>query len=318
MFRERRVNDVPRLLHECRSLPPHDSEYATPRFARVTNLEALREAIGGELGGSYLSRGSADSRVVASIAMPAEAGEGALAPVLRAGMVEPARRARLRGARLLVDAALASRIEGDWIHPHAAWAMASLLDLCEAVRDSATLGDGCNVHSTAVLMPGVTLGARVSVGPYAVIGEPGFGWAHGPDGQARAMPHLGGVTIEDDVFIGAHVTVHAGVLGPTRIGARTKIDAHVHVGHNSQIGSDCFIAAQSGLAGSVVLGRGVLVGGQAGFADHVHVGDGAKIGAKSGVIGDVPAGATFAGYPAMARVRWLRAIAASLRSGRRA
>jgi UDP-3-O-[3-hydroxymyristoyl] glucosamine N-acyltransferase len=68
-----------------------------------------------------------------------------------------------------------------------------------------------------------------------------------------------------------------------------------------------------GLAGSVVLGRGVLVGGQAGIADHVTVGNGARIAAKSGVIGDVPAGATYAGYPAVPRVRWLRAFARMLR-----
>ena len=63
------------------------------------------------------------------------------------------------------------------------------------------------------------------------------------------------------------------------------------------------------LRGLGALGRGVLVGGQAGFADHVTVGDGARIAAKSGVIGDVPAGAVVAGYPAVPRARWLRALA---------
>jgi UDP-3-O-[3-hydroxymyristoyl] glucosamine N-acyltransferase len=67
----------------------------------------------------------------------------------------------------------------------------------------------------------------------------------------------------------------------------------------------------------VTIGRGVLVGGQAGVADHVRVGDGARIAAKSGVIGDVPAGAIVAGYPAVARGRWLRAFAALYRGGLR-
>ncbi len=69
------------------------------------------------------------------------------------------------------------------------------------------------------------------------------------------------------------------------------------------------IAAQTGLAGSVVVGRGVLIGGQVGIADHLRIGDGARIAAKSGVIGDVPAGATYAGYPAVDRPRWLRGLA---------
>jgi len=60
----------------------------------------------------------------------------------------------------------------------------------------------------------------------------------------------------------------------------------------------------------------VLVGGQAGFADHVTVGDGARVAAKSGVIGDVPAGATVAGYPAVPRTRWLRALARLYRGKR--
>jgi UDP-3-O-[3-hydroxymyristoyl] glucosamine N-acyltransferase len=86
------------------------------------------------------------------------------------------------------------------------------------------------------------------------------------------------------------------------------------VGHNGDVGEGSFLAAQCGLAGSVTLGRGVLVGGQAGFADHVTVGDGARVAGKSGVIGDVPAGAVVAGYPAVPRARWLRALAWLYRS----
>jgi len=149
------------------------------------------------------------------------------------------------------------------------------------------------------------------------VGHPGFGWADAPDGTVRAVPQLGGVLLEDDVYIGPMCSVDAGTLSPTRIRRGAKLDAHVHVGHNGDVGEGVMIAAQSGLAGSVTLGRDVLVGGQAGFADHVTVGDGARIAAKSGVIGDVPPGAVVAGYPAVPRTRWLRALARLYRGTRR-
>ncbi len=80
-------------------------------------------------------------------------------------------------------------------------------------------------------------------------------------------------------------------------------------GTTQEIGAGALIAAQVGFAGSVILGARALVGGQAGFKDHVRIGDGARIAAKSGVIGDVPAGGVVAGFPAVSRMRWLRAMA---------
>jgi UDP-3-O-[3-hydroxymyristoyl] glucosamine N-acyltransferase len=77
------------------------------------------------------------------------------------------------------------------------------------------------------------------------------------------------------------------------------------------------VAAQSGFAGSVRIGAGVRVGGQAGIADHVTVGDGANVAAKAGVIGDIPSGATVAGYPAVSRARWLKGMARMLGAGRK-
>ena len=80
----------------------------------------------------------------------------------------------------------------------------------------------------------------------------------------------------------------------------------MHVGHNVAIGPDAALAAQVGIAGSCSVGAGVQIGGQAGIADHLQIGDGARLAAKAGVIGDVPSGATVAGYPALPRARWLR------------
>lgn len=243
---------------------------------------------------------------------------------------------------LLTNPELAGRLPSGrrWVHPHADWALAAVLELAAPTPEStpsrastavvepgavvaedvtlgafsfvasgARVGRGSVIGQSAVVLGGVSLGERVVVGASAVLGRPGFGWVTGPEGQLRRVPQLGGVVVEDDVEIGALCTVDAGTLGPTRIGRGTKLDAQVHVGHNVRIGPGCVVAAQVGFAGSVRLGAGVLVGGQAGFKDHVSVGDGARVAAKSGVIGDVPDQAVVAGFPAVPRARWLRAMA---------
>lgn len=241
------------------------------------------------------------------------AGAGELAPLLAARYIEDAPAALARGALLLVDEALAQREDvaalAGWFHPHAAWALAEILDTADTPSGTAVAGDGCMIAPSAVLMPRVRLGRRVCVEPGAVIGAVGFGWAAGPGGKVRAIPQLGGVIIEDDVHVGALTTIASGTLSPTIIRRGAKLDAQVHVAHNCEVGEDTIIAAQSGMAGSVTIGRGVLVGGQVGIADHLRVGDGARIAAKSGVIGDVAAGSTVAGYPAVERHRWLRGLA---------
>jgi UDP-3-O-[3-hydroxymyristoyl] glucosamine N-acyltransferase len=99
-------------------------------------------------------------------------------------------------------------------------------------------------------------------------------------------------------------------VGTTTIGAGTKLDNLVHVGHNVRIGARCLIMAQTGMAGAVVVGNDVAIAGQAGLADHLTVGDRARIAAQSGVIGDVAPGATVSGYPARDHRQVLRQAAA--------
>jgi UDP-3-O-[3-hydroxymyristoyl] glucosamine N-acyltransferase len=278
---------------------------------RPTRLADLVDAYGGAL--------TAPAGVVGHFSPVEGARAGDLAPLLGPRFVPMAAEAVARGAALLVDAKLCGdpRVArlGGWVHSHASWAMAKVLEeRADVAPCPPRIGRDGAIEEHVTLCDGVVLGDRVCIGPSCVVGGAGFGWATGPDGQTVRVPHRGGVVIEDDVVIGPLCTIDAGVLSPTIIRRGVHLDAHVHVAHNCIIGEGTFVAAQTGFAGSVRVGRGVLVGGQVGVADHVTIGDGARIAAKSGVIGDVPSGATVAGYPAVPRLRWLRGLARLYRS----
>lgn len=277
-----------------------------------------------------------ERRVIRGVApLSARAGDDDLVLVSSARALLGAELAR--DAVILVSAKLGHRAPPGqrWIHPNPWWVLSELLEdavpswagsqfadiapdawLAQSalVLPGASVGQGCRVEHNAVVHPGVHLGARVIVGAGAVLGRAGFGFAHGASGEVRRIPQLGGVLIEDDVEIGALCTIDSGTLGPTRVGAGSKLDAQVHIGHNARIGARCFMAAQVGLAGSVELGDDVWLGGQTGVADHVKIGRAARVAAKSGVISDIAEGAVVAGFPAVPRFRWLRRMAWLMRT----
>lgn len=160
------------------------------------------------------------------------------------------------------------------------------------------IGKDCLVYPHVVLREGSLLGDRVVVHAGAVIGSDGFGYLPGSAGL-RKIPQVGIVMIEDDVEIGAGACIDRATTGRTVIGAGTKIDNQVQIGHNVRIGRNCALSAQTGVSGSAVLGEGVVAGGQVGIGDHRRVGAGARLGGKAGVWRDVPDGAEVFGYPAL-------------------
>jgi UDP-3-O-[3-hydroxymyristoyl] glucosamine N-acyltransferase len=159
------------------------------------------------------------------------------------------------------------------------------------------LGDDVTLYANTVLYDGTVLGHRVIVHGNAVIGADGFGYRF-QNGRHVKVPQLGHVEIGDDVEIGACSTIDRGTFQATRIGAGTKIDNLVQVGHNCRVGRHNLFVSQIGVAGSSTTGDYVVIAGQAGIVDHVHIGDGAVIGAKAGVTKDVPAGQKMLGAPA--------------------
>lgn len=165
------------------------------------------------------------------------------------------------------------------------------------VGNNCRLGDDVVLHPNVVLYDGTVLGDRVIIHANASIGADGFGYRM-QQGRHVKVPQLGNVVIDDDVEIGAGTAIDRGTFGATRIGAGTKIDNLVQIGHNCQIGKHNAIAAQCGIAGSCTTGNYVFMGGQAGLSDHIHVGDGAMFGAKTGCSHDVAPGKRMFLYPA--------------------
>jgi len=174
--------------------------------------------------------------------------------------------------------------------------------------DGVVLGDDVLLHPHVVCYSGTVVGNRVTLHAGVRLGSDGFGYVPGRSGERpRKIPQIGRCIVGDDVEIGANTTIDRGSVDDTVIGAGTKVDNLVQVGHNVHIGERCIIAGQAGIAGSTHLDDDVFIGGQAGVSDHVRIGRGARILVQGGVIGDIGAGATVSGYPARSHRDVLRA-----------
>jgi UDP-3-O-[3-hydroxymyristoyl] glucosamine N-acyltransferase len=177
------------------------------------------------------------------------------------------------------------------------------------IYDDVQIGEGCELHAGAVLHPGSRLGRSCVVHSNAVIGSEGFGFVPTASGW-RKMPQTGQVVLEDGVEVGCGSAIDRPSVGETRIGAGSKLDNLVHIGHGVTTGQGCALAAQVGIAGGARLGNGVILAGQVGLANKAVMGDRSIASSKSGVHGEVAAGEVVSGYPAIPNRLWLRCSAA--------
>ena len=181
------------------------------------------------------------------------------------------------------------------------------LSRCLVGADS-TVDDDSVLYPNVVVREGCSIGARVIIHSGTVIGADGFGYVQ-HEGRHHKIPQLGGVTIEDDVELGANVTIDRATLGHTVIKQGTKIDNLVQIAHNVTVGEHAIIVAQVGIAGSTTIGHHVMIGGQAGLADHLTIGDQVMIAARAGVNRSVEANQIVSGAPVMPHETWMKAQA---------
>lgn len=176
------------------------------------------------------------------------------------------------------------------------------------VGEHCKVGRNCTLYARAVLYHNVTLGDRVIVHSGTVVGADGFGYARADDGEWVKWPQLGDVVIEDDVELGANVTIDRAALGSTKIGRGSKLDNLVHIGHNCVLGEHVAIAGLSAFAGSAIIGNRVQIGGHTVSAGHLKIADDVRIGGNSAIVTSVEQSGDWMGSPVMEKSRWLRTL----------
>lgn len=159
------------------------------------------------------------------------------------------------------------------------------------------IGKDCVIYPYVIIRERIVINNRVIIHGGTVIGSDGFGFST-VMGVHHRIPQIGNVIIEDDVEIGANVTIDRARFDKTHIKKGTKIDNLVQIAHNVVVGEHSIIVAQSGISGSTVIGKNVTLAGQSGVIGHITIGDNAVVAAQAGVTKSIPPRTCVSGYPA--------------------
>lgn len=174
------------------------------------------------------------------------------------------------------------------------------------IGDDVVIGDNVTLYPGVKIYHGCRIGNNCTIHAGGVIGSDGFGFAPQADGSYKKIPQIGIVIIEDDVELGANITIDRATMGATIIRRGVKLDNMVQIAHNVEVGENTVMAAQVGIAGSTKIGAQCMFGGQVGVAGHRHVGNRVIVGAQSGIPNDVKDNMEIMGYPAVPKVEFAR------------
>jgi len=162
---------------------------------------------------------------------------------------------------------------------------------------AACLGPDCFLWPHVTVRDRCTVGARVILHPGVVIGADGFGYQFVRDHHEK-IPHIGTVIIGDDCELGANTTVDRGKFSATTIGAGTKLDNLVQIGHNVRLGKHCVLVSHTAIGGSSRTGDYLVMGGASVISDHVVLGHRVQIAGMAAVVSNFPDGSGLVGQPA--------------------
>lgn len=168
------------------------------------------------------------------------------------------------------------------------------------IGNHVTMGNDCVIYPNVVIMDHCHIGNNVLIQSGTVIGSDAFYYNKKTNREIHYKKMLSGgrVIIEDYVEIGANCTIDRGVSGDTLIGAGTKIDNLVHIGHDTTVGKNCLFASQVGIAGATTIEDEVILWGQVGVSKTLTIGKGAELYAQSGVPASLAGGKKYFGSPA--------------------
>ena len=166
------------------------------------------------------------------------------------------------------------------------------------IGEDVTIGAGSIILNGARILSRTEIGENCVIHPGCVIGSEGFGFAPQDDGTFKKVPQTGIVRIGNNVDVGANSTIDRATLGATIINDGVKLDNHIQIAHNVEIGSNTVIAAQTGIAGSTKIGKSCFIGGQVGISGHLKIGDGVRAQGQTGITRNIKDNEVLQGTPA--------------------
>ena len=169
------------------------------------------------------------------------------------------------------------------------------------------IGAGCLFYPSSTIREGCVLGNKVVLQSGAVIGGDGFGYiTDKKTGKHSFVLQAGNVVLEDEVEIGSNSCIDRATAGSTVVGAGTKIDNLVHLGHNDVLGKNCLVVAHVGISGSVTAGDNCVFAGQVGTVGHITIGNNCQFAGRTGITHNIPDNSVCAGFPAQPYKEWLK------------